>query len=227
MFEELLALGYQNVEYDAWLIDISAGGQIGSGFVAINPNSKIPALLDHSTPEPTRAFESGAILFYLSEKFNAFLPTSGSECNECLSWLFWQMGSAGFLGGGFGHFDAYAPEKYQYPINRYTTGVKRQLDVLDKTLATREFLAGENYTIADIATQPCYGMLVSGPFYNAQEFLDVQSYGNVLRWSATIQKRVAVQRGLEVPGSGTTRRGNSEIAIAPVTWINSLQWIAA
>jgi GST-like protein len=198
MFEELLALGYQNVEYDAWLIDISAGEQFGSGFVAINPNSKIPALLDHSTPQPTRVFESGAILFYLAEKFNAFLPTSGTERTECLSWLFWQMGSAAFLGGGFGHFYAYAPEKYEYPINRYAMEIKRQLDVLDQTLATREFLAGDNYTIADIATQPWYGMLVSGSLYSAQEFLEVHTYSNVTRWAETIQKREAVERGLRV-----------------------------
>jgi GST-like protein len=198
MFEELLALGYHDAEYDAWLIDIGAGEQFSSAFVSINPNSKIPALLDHSTPEPTRVFESGAILFYLAEKFNAFLPTNGTQRTECLSWLFWQMGSAAFLGGGFGHFYAYAPEKYEYPINRYAMEVKRQLDVLDQTLATREFLAGDDYTIADMATQPWYGMLVSGSLYNAQEFLDVKSYTNVLRWAETIQSREAVQRGLRV-----------------------------
>ena len=154
MFEELLALGYQDAEYDAWLVDIGSGDQFGSGFVSINPNSKIPALLDHSTPEPTRVFESGAILLYLSEKFGAFVPSAPADRAECLSWLFWQMGSAAFLGGGFGHFYAYAPEKYEYPINRYAMEVKRQLDVLDKTLATREFLSGSDYTIADMATHP-------------------------------------------------------------------------
>jgi GST-like protein len=198
MFEELLALGFNDAEYDSWLIDIGSGEQFGSGFVAINPNSKIPALFDHSTPEPTRVFESGAILVYLAEKFDAFLPSSGVQRTECLSGLFWQMGSAAFLGGGFGHFYAYAPEKLEYPINRYAMEVKRQLDVLDQTLASREFLAGDDYTIADMATQPWYGMLVSGSLYNAQEFLDVKSYSNVLRWAETIQNREAVQRGLRV-----------------------------
>jgi len=198
MFEELLALGYKDAEYDAWLVDIGSGDQFGSGFVSINPNSKIPALLDHSTPEPTRVFESGAILLYLAEKFDAFIPKNPSERAECLSWLFWQMGSAAFLGGGFGHFYAYAPEKYEYPINRYAMEVKRQLDVLDKTLATREFLSGDDYTIADIATHPWYGMLVSGSLYNAQEFLDVTSYHHVIRWAKSIQDRPAVQRGLRV-----------------------------
>ena len=198
MFEELLALGYKDAEYDAWLVDIGSGGQFGSGFVSINPNSKIPALLDHSTPEPTRVFESGAILLYLAEKFDAFIQKKPSERAECLSWLFWQMGSAAFLGGGFGHFYAYAPEKYEYPINRYAMEVKRQLDVLDKTLATKEFLSGDEYTIADIATHPWYGMLVSGSLYNAQEFLNVTSYHHVIRWAKTIQDRPAVQRGLRV-----------------------------
>ena len=198
MFEELLALGYKDAEYDAWLVDIGSGDQFGSGFVSINPNSKIPALLDHSTPEPTRVFESGAILLYLAEKFDAFIPKNPSERAECLSWLFWQMGSAAFLGGGFGHFYAYAPEKYEYPINRYAMEVKRQLDVLDKTLAIREFLSGDDYTIADIATHHWYGMLVSGSLYNAQEFLDVTSYHHVIRWAKTIQDRPAVQRGLRV-----------------------------
>ena len=198
MLEELLEKEIANAEYDAWLVDIGSGDQFGSGFVSINPNSKIPALLDHSTQEPTRVFESGAILLYLAEKFDAFIPKNPSERAECLSWLFWQMGSAAFLGGGFGHFYAYAPEKYEYPINRYAMEVKRQLDVLDKTLATREFLSGNDYTIADIATHPWYGMLVSGSLYNAQEFLDVTSYHHVIRWAKTIQDRPAVQRGLRV-----------------------------
>ena len=198
MFEELLALGHLDAEYDAWLINIGEGEQFGSGFVSANPNSKIPALIDHSTETPTRVFESGAMLLYLAEKFNAFLPTDHAQRTECLSWLFWQMGSVPFLGGGFGHFYAYAPEKYEYPINRYAMEVKRQLDVLDKTLESRAYLAGDDYSIADIASHPWYGMLVSGSLYEAQEFLEVSSYRHVLRWADEIQQRPAVQRGLRV-----------------------------
>ena len=198
MLEELLALGNPDAEYDAWLINISEGEQFGSGFVGINPNSKIPALLDRSTTPPTRVFESGAILVYLAEKFHAFLPTEASARAECMSWLFWQMGSVPFLGGGFGHFYAYAPEKYEYPINRYTMEVKRQLDVLDQNLASRQYLCGDEYNIADIANHAWYGALVMGKLYEAQEFLDVNSYKNVIRWAAEIQERPAVQRGLRV-----------------------------
>lgn len=199
LLEELLELGIREAEYDAWLINISEGAQFSDGFVSINPNSKIPALADHSGIEVTRVFESGAIMLYLAEKFSQFVPSTNSPLRaECLSWLFWNIGSVPFLGGGFGHFYAYAPEKYEYPINRYAMEVKRQLDVLDKTLATREFLSGDEYTIADIATHPWYGMLVSGSLYNAQEFLDVTSYKHVIRWAETIQDRPAVQRGLRV-----------------------------
>ena len=198
MFEELLALGHSDAEYDAWLINIGEGAQFGSGFVEVNPNSKIPALMDRRGPEPVRIFESGAMLMYLAEAFNEFLPSTMPERSECLSWLFWQMGSTPFLGGGFGHFYAYAPEKYEYPINRFAMEVKRQLDVLDQTLATREYLAGDNYSIADMATHPWYCTLVSGSLYSAQEFLDVASYSNVIRWAEQIQARPAVQRGLRV-----------------------------
>ncbi|MBA6414006.1 glutathione-dependent disulfide-bond oxidoreductase [Parahaliea sp. F7430] len=198
MLEELLALGKKDAEYDAYLINISEGDQFGSGFVAVNPNSKIPALVDRSTATPTRVFESGAILMYLAEKFGAFLPTEPAERAECLSWLFWQMGSTPFLGGGFGHFYAYAPEKLEYPINRYTMEVKRQLDVLDRNLAERQFLSGDNYTIADMATYPWYGVLVTGDIYDAQEFLDVGIYKNVQRWAEEIETRPAVQRGRRV-----------------------------
>jgi len=198
MLEELLTLGKPEAEYDAWLINISEGEQFSSGFVEINPNSKIPALLDRSTTPPTRIFESGAILVYLAEKFHAFLPTEASRRAECMSWLFWQMGSVPFLGGGFGHFYAYAPEKYEYPINRYTMEVKRQLDVLDQNLASRQYLCGDEYTVADIANHAWYGALVLGKLYEAQEFLDVNSYRNVIRWAAEIQERPAVQRGLRV-----------------------------
>ncbi|MGH0032046.1 MAG: glutathione-dependent disulfide-bond oxidoreductase [Myxococcota bacterium] len=198
MLEELLALG-KDAEYDAWLINIGEGDQFGSGFVAVNPNSKIPALLDRSTDPPTRVFESGAMLVYLAEKFDdAFYPQDPSARAECLSWLFWQMGSAPFLGGGFGHFYAYAPEKYEYPINRYAMEVKRQLDVLDRNLAGRRFLAGDEYTIADMATFPWYGALVQGKLYEAGEFLDVGSYENVGRWTKEIQERPAVRRGQRV-----------------------------
>ena len=195
LLEELLALGHGGAEYDAWLIRINAGEQFGSGFVALNPNSKIPALLDRSGPTPVRVFESGAILLYLAEKFGAFLPAGGAARAECLSWLFWQMGSAPFLGGGFGHFYAYAPTKIEYAIDRYAMEVKRQLDVLDRHLADRPYLAGDDYTIADIAVWPWYGTLAKGQLYEAGEFLQVQAYGNVLRWTNQIAERPAVQRG--------------------------------
>ncbi|MBY5523012.1 glutathione-dependent disulfide-bond oxidoreductase [Rhizobium leguminosarum] len=195
MLEELLALGHEGAEYDAWLIKIGDGDQFGSGFVAVNPNSKIPALMDRSGPKPIRVFESGAILTYLAEKFGAFLPTEPSERAECLSWLFWQMGSAPYLGGGFGHFYAYAPTKIEYAIDRFAMEVKRQLDVLDRRLAESKYLAGSEYTIADIAVWPWYGGLVKGWTYGAAEFLQVEDYKNVLRWADTIHSRPAVQRG--------------------------------
>jgi len=198
LLEELLALGIEGAEYDAYLINIGEGEQFGSGFVAINPNSKIPALLDRSTTPPTRVFESGAILVYLAEKFGHFLPNDPSLRAECMSWLFWQMGSAPFLGGGFGHFYAYAPEKYEYPINRYAMEVKRQLDVLDKTLADRTYLCGDEYTIADMANYAWYGALVLHNIYEAAEFLDVASYTNVVRWARLIEERPAVSRGRRV-----------------------------
>ncbi len=195
MLEELLGAGHRGAEYDAWLIRINEGDQFGSGFVAVNPNSKIPALLDRSGPEPVRVFESGAILLHLAEKFGAFLPAGGSARAECLSWLFWQMGSAPFLGGGFGHFYAYAPTKIEYAIDRYAMEVKRQLDVLDRHLADRPYLAGDDYTIADMAIWPWYGNLVKGLLYEAGEFLQVQDYTNVVRWTDAIAKRPAVRRG--------------------------------
>lgn len=195
MLEELLALGHAGAEYDAWLVRISEGEQFSSGFVAVNPNSKIPALLDRSGPEPVRVFESGAILLYLAEKFGAFLPEGGAARAECLSWLFWQMGSAPFLGGGFGHFYAYAPEKIEYAIDRYAMEVKRQLDVLDRHLAHQRFLAGEDYTIADIAVWPWYGTLAKGQLYGAAEFLQVHEYAHVLRWTNEIAQRPAARRG--------------------------------
>jgi len=198
LLEELLALGKEEAEYDAWLIKIGDGDQFGSGFVEINPNSKIPALLDRSTTPPTRVFESGAILMYLAEKFDAFLPHDPSARAECFSWLFWQMGSAPYLGGGFGHFYAYAPEKFEYPINRYAMEVKRQLDVLNRNLADRRFLCGDDYNIADIATYPWYGNLVLNNIYSASEFLDVGSYEHVVRWAQEIETRPAVQRGRRV-----------------------------
>lgn len=198
MLEELLELGIQEAEYDAYTIDIGEGDQFGSDFVAINPNSKIPALLDHSTTPPTRVFESGAILTYLAEKFGAFLPDEASSRAECFSWLFWQMGSAPYLGGGFGHFYAYAPEKFEYPINRYAMEVKRQLDVLDRNLSARKFLCGEDYTIADMANYAWYGALVLHNIYDAAEFLDVASYEHVVRWATSIEERPAVQRGRRV-----------------------------
>ena len=196
MLEELLAAGHQGAEYDAWLINIGQGDQFGSGFVSVNPNSKIPALMDHSVSPPQRVFESGAILVYLAEKFGAFLPTNPAKRTAALSWLFWQMGSAPLLGGGFGHFFAYAPEKIEYAINRYTMEVKRQFDVLDRQLAENEFIAGDEYTIADIAIWPWYGGLALDRTYpGAGEFLDVQSYANVQRWAKQIDARPAVKRG--------------------------------
>ena len=197
MLEELLALGHEGAEYDAWLINIGDGDQFGSGFVQVNPNSKIPALLDRSGPEPVRVFESGAILLYLAEKFGAFLPKEAGRA-ECLSWLFWQMGSAPYLGGGFGHFYAYAPEKIEYAIDRYAMETKRQLDVLDRRLADNRFLVGDEYTIADIAVWPWYGSLVRGKLYNAGEFLGVASYEHVVRWNDEVFARPAVQRGRRV-----------------------------
>ncbi|RWR09096.1 glutathione-dependent disulfide-bond oxidoreductase [Paenirhodobacter populi] len=195
LFEELLAAGHAGAEYDAWLIDIGKGDQFGSGFVAVNPNSKIPALVDRSGPEPFRIFESGAILLHLAEKFGAFLPTAQPARAETLSWLFWQMGSAPFVGGGFGHFYASAPEKIEYAINRYAMETKRQLDVLDRRLAETEYVAGSDYTIADMAIWPWYGGLVKGWSYGAAEFLSVQDYTNVLRWADQIFARPAVKRG--------------------------------
>lgn len=195
MLEELLALGISAAEYDAYLINIGEGNQFGSGFVEINPNSKIPALMDHSTTPPTRVFESGSILQYLAEKFDALIPKDLAAKTECRNWLFWQMGSAPYLGGGFGHFYAYAPTKMQYPIDRFTMETKRQLDVLDKQLANNTYMAGDEYSIADIAIWPWYGNLVLGNLYNAAEFLDVTSYKNVLRWAKAIEQRPAVQRG--------------------------------
>jgi GSH-dependent disulfide-bond oxidoreductase len=196
MLEELLALGHTGAEYDAWLIRINEGDQFGSGFVAVNPNSKIPALLDRSNPnKPIRVFESGAILLHLANKFGAFLPTDESSRAECLSWLFWQMGSAPYLGGGFGHFYAYAPTKQEYPINRFAMEVKRQMDVLDRRLAESPYLAGSEYTIADMAVWAWYGALAKGLLYGAGEFLQVETYTNVMRWTDEIAKRPAVQRG--------------------------------
>lgn len=195
MLEELLALGHTGAEYDAWLINISNGDQFSSGFVEVNPNSKIPALLDRSTNPSTRVFESGSILLYLAEKFKAFLPNDPTKRTETLSWLFWQMGSAPMLGGGFGHFYAYAPEKYEYPINRYAMEVKRQLDVLDRQLANHEYISGSEYTIADMAIWPWYGALVTNKVYEAAEFLEAHTYTNVLRWTHEIAKRPAVIRG--------------------------------
>jgi len=196
MLEELLAAGHAGAEYDAWLIRINDGDQFGSGFVAVNPNSKIPALLDRGGPQPVRVFESGSILVYLAEKFGAFLPAERAARAECLSWLFWQMGSAPYLGGGFGHFYAYAPTKIEYAIDRFAMEVKRQLDVLNRRLAESEYLAGPDYTVADIAVWPWYGGLVKGLLYgDSGRFLQVQEYANVLRWDERIAKRPAVQRG--------------------------------
>lgn len=198
MLEELLEKGHQGAEYDAWLINIQNGDQFGSGFVDVNPNSKIPALMDHSVNPPQRLFESGSILLYLAEKFDAFLPKDPAARTETLNWLFWQMGSAPMLGGGFGHFYAYAPEKYQYPIDRYTMEIKRQLDVLDRRLADNEYLAGDEYTIADMAVWPWYGALVTNKVYEAAEFIEAHTYTNVLRWTHQIAERPAVKRGRKV-----------------------------
>lgn len=198
MLEELLEAGHAGAEYDAWLIRIQDGDQFGSGFVAVNPNSKIPALLDRSGTEPVRVFESGHILLYLAEKFGAFVPQQAAVRTECLNWLFWQMASAPILGGGFGHFYAYAPEKYRYPIDRYTMEVKRQLDVLDRNLAERRFVAGDQYTIADMAIWPWYGGVASNEVYEAAEFLDASGYTHVQRWLTEIAERPAVQRGRRV-----------------------------
>ena len=195
MLEELLTLGHSGAEYDAWLIRIGEGDQFSSGFVAVNPNSKIPALLDRSGPSPIRVFESGAILMYLAEKFGAFLPTAAAARAECLSWLFWQMGSAPYLGGGFGHFYAYAPSKIEYAIDRFAMEVKRQLDVLDRRLAESAYVAGPDYTIADMAIWPWYGGLVKGALYGAGKFLSVQDYTHVQRWADAIAARPAVRRG--------------------------------
>ncbi|HHL43036.1 MAG TPA: glutathione-dependent disulfide-bond oxidoreductase [Hellea balneolensis] len=195
MFEELLAAGHKDAEYDAWLINIMEGDQFGSGFVAVNPNSKIPALIDYSGDRPQRIFESGAMLLYLAEKFGTFLPEDKVARTEALSWLFWQMGSAPMLGGGFGHFYAYAPEKFEYPIDRYAMEVKRQLDVLDRHLAENEYMAGDTYSIADMAIWPWYGGMVLGELYDAAEFLDVKSYTHVTRWAEQIAARPAVKRG--------------------------------
>ncbi|HTY56017.1 MAG TPA: glutathione-dependent disulfide-bond oxidoreductase [Candidatus Binataceae bacterium] len=195
MLEELLALGHGGAEYDAWLIKIGDGDQFGSGFVAINPNSKIPAMLDRSGPTPIRIFESGAILLYLAEKFHEFLPTEAGARAECLSWLFWQMGAAPYLGGGFGHFYAYAPEKIEYAIDRFAMEVKRQLDVLERRLAETEYIAGSTYTIADMAIFPWYGGLAKGQLYGAAEFLGVEDYKNVNRWADKLRERPAVKRG--------------------------------
>ena len=195
MLEELLALGHRGAEYDAWLIRINNGDQFGSGFVAVNPNSKIPALVDRSGPAPIRVFESGAIMMHLAEKFGAFLPTDVQARAECMSWLFWQVGSAPYLGGGFGHFYAYAPSKIEYAIDRFAMEVKRQLDVLDRRLADNTYLAGDAYTIADMAVWPWYGALAAGVLYEAGEFLQVQTYSNLQRWARMIAERPAVRRG--------------------------------
>ena len=195
MLEELLELGHAGAEYDAWLIRINEGDQFSSGFVAANPNSKIPALVDHSGPEPVRVFESGAILLHLAERFGAFLPTEGRARTECLCWLFWQVGAGPYLGGGFGHFYAYAPSKIEYAIDRFAMEVKRELDVLDKRLAQAPYLAGDGYSIADMAVWPWYGALVQGALYGAAEFLQVEDYAHVRRWADAIGARPAVQRG--------------------------------
>ncbi|MEP3845705.1 MAG: glutathione-dependent disulfide-bond oxidoreductase [Paracoccaceae bacterium] len=195
LFEELLAAGHTDAEYDAWLINIGDGDQFGSGFVSANPNSKIPALIDRTGDTPIRIFESASIMMHLAEKFGAFLPKSGTARTETLNWLFWQMGSAPFLGGGFGHFYAYAPEKYEYPINRYAMETKRQLDVLDRELAEKPYIAGDEYTIADMAIWPWYGQLCLGRLYEAATFLDVESYKNVMAWAKKIDARPATLRG--------------------------------
>jgi GST-like protein len=215
LLEELLALGHSGAEYDAWYIDIGTGDQFGSGFVEVNPNSKIPALLDLSGDPPVRVFESGSILTYLAEKFGVFLPQAGASRAECFSWLFWQVGSTPYLGGGFGHFFAYAPEKWQYPIDRFAMEVKRQLDVLDRNLADRRYICGEHYSIADMAIFPWYGGLVLQDLYGATEFLDVASYSHVVRWAKEMSERPAVKRGLRVnrtkePGTLRERHAASD-----------------
>ena len=218
LFEELLEAGHRGAEYDAWLIEISKGDQFGSGFVAINPNSKIPALVDRSGAEPIRLFESGSILLHLAEKFGAFIPGEAAGRAETLNWLFWQMGSAPYLGGGFGHFYAYAPEKFEYAINRFAMETKRQLDVLNRALAARRFIAGDTYTIADIAIWPWYGNLVLGRSYDAAEFLDVTSYDHVLRWAQDIDARPAVQHGRRVNRTSDglrERHGAEDFAALP------------
>ncbi|MBL8201793.1 MAG: glutathione-dependent disulfide-bond oxidoreductase [Chromatiales bacterium] len=209
LLEELLATGHAGAEYDAWRIDIGAGGQFGSGFVAVNPNSKIPALMDHSTTPPTRVFESGAILLYLAEKFGAFLPATHRARTECLNWLFWQVGSAPYIGGGFGHFYAYAPEKIEYAINRFAMEAKRQLDVLDRHLANHAYLAGDDYTIADMAVWPWHGALARGEIYDAGEFLAGHEYRHVHRWYDAIAARPAVQRGRRVNRSAASAEGGT------------------
>jgi GST-like protein len=209
LLEELLAKGHAGAEYDAWLINIGEGAQFSSGFVSANPNSKIPALMDHSVSPPQRVFESGSILLYLAEKFGEFLPKDPRKRTEALSWLFWQMGSAPFLGGGFGHFYAYAPEKYEYPINRYAMEVKRQLDVLDRHLAENEYMAGDEYSIADMAIWPWYGAVVLGVVYGAGEFLSVHEYKNVIRWTKQVGERPAVKRGRMV--NSTTGKPENQL----------------
>lgn len=218
MLEELLAAGFSDAEYDAWLINIGEGDQFSSGFVGANPNSKIPALVDHSTETPTRVFESGSILLYLAEKFGAFLPKDPTARTEAMNWLFWQMGSAPYLGGGFGHFYAYAPEKFEYPINRFAMEAKRQLDVLDRNLAERRFMAGDEYSIADMAIFPWYGALVLGSLYSAAEFLSVDEYKNVKRWAEEIAERPAVKRGKRVNRTWVMRINKSQNATMPATW---------
>ncbi|MGA1343986.1 MAG: glutathione-dependent disulfide-bond oxidoreductase [Hyphomonas sp.] len=198
MFEELLAAGHAGAEYDAWLINIGAGDQFGSGFVEVNPNSKIPALMDHTTSPPTRLFESGSMLIYLAEKFGAFLPKDTAKRAEAINWLFWQMGSAPFLGGGFGHFYAYAPVKIEYAINRYAMETKRQLDVLDRHLDRNQYMAGDEYSVADMAIWPWYGILTTGALYDAGEFLQVHEYKNVIRWMKEVGARPPVKRGAMV-----------------------------
>jgi GST-like protein len=195
MLEELLAAGHDGAEYDAWLINIGEGDQFGSGYVDLNPNSKIPVMADHTTDPVTRVFESGSILIYLAEEFGAFLPEDHYKKTEAMNWLFWQMGSAPYLGGGFGHFYAYAPEKYEYPINRFAMEVKRQMDVLDRNLETREYMAGDEYSIADMAIWPWYGAMAKGIIYDAAEFLQVHEYKNVIRWTDQLAEREAVKRG--------------------------------
>ena len=219
LLEELLAAGHSGAEYDAFLIDIMAGEQFSSGFVALNPNSKIPALLDTSSETPTKVFESGSILLYLAEKFNAFIPQDSAKRTECLNWLFWQMGAAPLLGGGFGHFYAYAPEYFEYPINRYTMEVKRQLDMLNQHLANSQYICGDEYTIADMAIWPWYGVLAQGHLYDAAEFLDVNGYEHVIRWAGEIAARPAVKRGKMVNRTWESPMNSSTSDMMPVILI--------